>query len=63
MIKVHCDIAGCKIVDNLSAAELALLLKDNLAGWSCSGVDTLCGECFSEFLKKSSKAERQGARQ
>ncbi len=61
MIAVHCD--SCDARDDLSAAELALLLKDNLAGWSCSGVSALCGECFSEFLKKSGKAERQGARQ
>ncbi len=61
MIMVHCD--SCAARDDLSAAELALLLKDNLAGWSCSGVDTLCAHCYATFLKKSSKAERQGARQ
>ncbi len=56
MIMVHCD--SCDAKDDLSAAELALLLKDNLAGWSCSGVSALCAHCYATFLKKSGKAER-----
>ncbi len=61
MIAVLCD--SCDAQDDLSAAELALLLKDNLAGWSCSGVSVNCAHCYATFLKKSSKAERQGAPQ
>ncbi len=61
MIAVLCD--SCDAKDDLSAAELALLLKDNLAGWSCSGVSALCTTCYATFLKKSGKAERQEARQ
>ncbi len=55
-IVVKCDKVNCDKEDDLTAAELALLFKDNLGGWSCYGTDALCEDHQREFEQKSGKA-------